>query len=310
MRTWRVGTFSMGASLLFLGIFLLLSQFFGMDLMHVMISWWPIILIVLGIEILVFLFLSRQEKPFLKYDFLSIFFVGILGTIGIGFAFLSSTGIMDKMDDVLKREERTMDLPALEKQITADIQRVVVDTAGHYPLTIEGTSTKEITMFGTYRALLGKKEKLLTNAEEYVSIQEKGNTLYVKVKELPSEVAGPFDRYADLSATLLIPSDVKLEVNGNDNSITLKPRTLISDWTIDQASHLSVQLQNRSDVKVTATEVQEFQGNREQWSMTEEKQSEHPYEEPVIKLATFQTGKGEHNLKITNSYQLSFSTVD
>ena len=30
MRTWRVGTFSMGASLLFLGIFLLLSQLFGL----------------------------------------------------------------------------------------------------------------------------------------------------------------------------------------------------------------------------------------------------------------------------------------
>ncbi|MFE8697103.1 hypothetical protein ACFYKT_12230 [Cytobacillus sp. FJAT-53684] len=305
MRTWRVGTFSMGASLLFLGIFLLLSQLFGMDLMHVMISWWPIILIVLGIEILVFLFLSRQEKPFLKYDFLSIFFVGIIGTIGIGFAILSSTGIMDKMDNVLKREERTIDLPSLEKQLSDEVKRVVVDT-GHYPLTIEGTSTKEMTMFGTYRALLGKKETLLTNAEEYVSIHEKGDTIYVKVKGLPNEVAGPFDRYADLSATLLVPSDVKLEVNGNDNSITLKPRTLISDWTIDQTSHLSVQLPNSSDVKVTATEIQDFQGNREKWQMTEEPHSE----VPVIKLGTFQTGKGEHNLTITNSYQLSFSTVD
>ncbi|MGN7403316.1 hypothetical protein ACTHO0_26045 [Cytobacillus praedii] len=310
MRTWRVGTFSMGASLLFLGIFLLLSQFFGMDLMHVMISWWPIILVVLGIEILLFLFLSRQEKPFLKYDFLSIFFVGILGTVGIGFALLSSTGIMDKMDNVLKREERTMDLPALEKQLSEGVQRVVVDTGGRYPLTIEGTSAKEVTMFGTYKALLGKKEKLLTNAEEYVAIQEKGDTLYVKIKDLPSETAGPFDRYADLSATLLIPNDVKLEVNGNNSSITLKPRTLISDWTIDEASYLSVQLQNSSDVKVTATEVQDFQGNREKWKMTEENSSEHPYEVPVIKLATYQTGKGVHSLTITNSDQLSFSTVD
>lgn len=309
MRTWRVGTFSMGASLLFLGIFLLLSQFFGMNLMHVMISWWPIILVVLGSEILLFLFLSRQEKPFLKYDFLSIFFVGILGTVGIGFALLSTTGVIDKMDNVLKREERTMDLPALEKKLSEGIQRVVVET-GRYPITIEGTSAKEITMFGTYRALLGKEEKLLANAEDYVSIHEKGDTIYIKVKGLPTEMAGPFDRHGDLSATLLIPNDVKLEVNANDNSITLKPRTLISDWTIDQASHLSVQLQNSSDVKVTATDIQELEGNREKWEITEEKQNEHPYEEATIKLATFQTGKGDHSLTITNSYQLSFSTVD
>ena len=76
-----------------------------------MIAWWPVILVVLGIEILVFLFLSRQEKPFLKYDFLSIFFVGVIGTVGIGFSLLSSTGILEKMDDWLNREERTMDLP-------------------------------------------------------------------------------------------------------------------------------------------------------------------------------------------------------
>ena len=67
MRTWRVGTISMGASLLLLGVFLLLSQIVGWDLTRVMISWWPIILVVLGIEILVYLLLSKSEKPVLKY---------------------------------------------------------------------------------------------------------------------------------------------------------------------------------------------------------------------------------------------------
>ncbi|MBP2240923.1 hypothetical protein J2Z40_001483 [Cytobacillus eiseniae] len=312
MRTWRVGTFSMGASLLFLGIFLLLSQFFGMNLMQIMISWWPILLIVLGIEILLFLFLSKQEKPFLKYDFLSIFFVGVLGTIGIGFAVLSSTGIFDKVDDVLNREERTIDLPSFEHQINNDIKRVVINTDRN-PLTIEGTTSKEISLFGTYRALVGPKEQLVTKAEEYVLIQEKGDTLYIQVKGLPSETVGPFDRYSSLSATILIPNDIKLEVNGNDNSIILKPRSLMSDWTIDQASDVAVQLQNTSDVKITATDIRNIDGNRNDWAITEETEasSQEMYgDRPEIKQAIFKTGQGKHHLQIMNSYQLNVSTVD
>ncbi|MBU8880311.1 hypothetical protein BGM26_15270 [Bacillus sp. FJAT-29790] len=309
MRTWRVGTFSMGASLLLLGIFLLMSQIFGLKLTHVMMSWWPVILVVLGIEILVFLFLSRQEKPFLKYDFLSIFFVGVLGTVGIGFAILSSTGILEKMDDVLQREERTLDLPAFEHKINNEVKRVVVHT-GRYPLTVEGTTGKDVSMFGTYRALTGKNEKLISKTDDYVSVQAKGDTIYVSVKDLPRESVGPFDRYATMSATILIPNDVKLEVIGNDYPITVKPRTLMSDWAVDNAASISVHIQNSSDVLVTATDVQEIQGAHGKWNMTNEQKSDAEIEEPVIKHATFQTGKGSHQLQLMNSYQVSLNTID
>ncbi|MFO1442400.1 hypothetical protein KDN24_04000 [Bacillus sp. Bva_UNVM-123] len=321
MRTWRVGTFSMGASLLFLGIFLLLSQIFGFKLVHVMMSWWPVILIVLGLEILIFLFLSRQEKPFLKYDFFSIFFVGILGMVGIGFAIVSSTGILDKMDEALQREERTIDLPELEYSIKNTVQRIVVDT-GDYPLAIEGTSDNAISLFGTYRANAGKKEKLLSNANDYVLIREKGDTLYVSIKGLPSESVGPFNRYSSssLSATILIPNDIKLEVTGNDNSIVLKPRALTSDWTIDRASTLSVQMEKNSDVMVLAKGLLEIQGDQTNWNVTreqvedveevEETYSDDEVSEQPIKLATYQTGQGTHKLQVTNSYRVDVNIVN
>ncbi|KAB2331169.1 hypothetical protein F7731_19025 [Cytobacillus depressus] len=311
MRTWRVGTFSMGASLLLLGIFLLFSQFFGYQLLTIMMSWWPAILIVLGIEILVFIFLSKEERPFLKYDFLSIFFVGILGTVGIGFAIISSTGILAKVNDVLQREEQTLDLPSYEQKISNEVKRVVVNT-DRYPLTIEGTANNEISMFGTYQTQVRKNEQLISKANDYVSIQEKGDTIYVQVKGLPSDSLGPFGRYASLSATILIPSHVKLEVNGNDNPITLKPRSLMNDWSVDRASHLSVQIVNSSDVKISATGVQEISGDQEKWSIIKENvnNDRDEYREDVIKLATFQMGKGTHHLQIINSYQLSLNTVE
>ncbi len=313
MRTWRVGTFSMGASLLFLGIFLLLSQLFGLDITRVMIAWWPVILVVLGVEILVFLFLSRKEKSFLKYDFLSILFVGILGTFGIGFTIFSSTGMFEKIDDWLNHEEQTMDLPVFEHQLEGDVKRVVVDT-GSSPLTIEGITEKEVSMFGTYRSLTGEKEKLISEAKDYVSAKQKGDTLYLSVKKLPSESVEPFGPYGDgLSATVLVPNDVKLEVMGNDNTINLKPRTLRSNWTIDHASDLSIQMENAGDVKVTVKDVQDFQADLEKWNIIEESTeegTEEGIEEPAIKEASYQTGNGSHHLQIMNSYQVNVDLVE
>lgn len=315
MRTWRVGTFSMGASLLLLGIFLLLSQIFELKLTHIMMSWWPVILIVLGIEILVFLFFSRQEKPFLKYDILSIFFVGIIGTIGIGFAILSSTGILEKMDDVLQREHRTLDLPEVDYSLKSGVKRIVIDT-GNYPLTIEGSENKDISLFGTYTVNAGKKEELILNGDDYVSIREKGDTIYVIIKGLPTEILGPFDRYGSLAATILIPNNTNLEVSGNHNSITLKPRLLTSDWSIDRVSSLSVQIEKKSDVIVSAKGIQEFQGDRSNWNVTGEETVEastvenesNPNSENL--MASLKTGNGSHKLQITNSYDVNVNLVD
>ena len=236
MRTWRVGTFSMGASLVFLGLFLFLSRFMGFDLVHVMTAWWPVLLIVLGIEILLYLFLSRQEKPILKYDFVSILFVGVLGMVGILFATLSATGIMGKVEEVVAREERSFELPDFSYQMDDSIKRVVLRTTG-YQTTIEATDEKEVSMFGTYRTQTANKEKLIKSADDYVYANKKGDTLYVNVKTLPNEL-GPFYSHQEIASTILIPKGVQLEVIGNGNDITLNPRSLENDWSINGATSI------------------------------------------------------------------------
>jgi hypothetical protein len=309
MRVWRVGTFSMGASLLFLGLILLFSRLLGLELYQVMISWWPIILVVLGIEILVYLLLSKQEKPMLKYDFLSIFFIGILGMVGIGFAVLSSTGIMEKVSDILERQEQTVELPPYSQKMDETIKRIVVKTE-HYPITIEGTPSKEVSMFGTYRTVLRENEKLIKQPEDFLSVNQTGDTLYVDVKGLPSQV-GPFDFYATVSATLLVPSDVKLEVIGQGNNIRLKPRMLLSDWSVESASEVTVNVDKDQDLTVSATEVQEVTGQDGIWKITEKTpkiEGEFAEGPSGVKSATYQSGKGTHQIQILNAYRVSLIT--
>jgi hypothetical protein len=305
MRTWRVGTFSMGASLVFLGLLLFLSKFLDFSLVQVMTAWWPILLIVLGIEILLYLVLSRQEKPMLKYDFLSIFFVGLLGTVGIGFAILSSIGVMGKVEDVMTREVRSFELPAFSYKTDDSIKRVVVRTVG-YEMTVEATADKEVSMFGTYRVQTAKKAKLLESADDIIVANQKGDTLYLNFKMLPSEI-GPFDSQGIVTATILVPNDVKLEVIGSNDSLTLKPRSLTNDWNIGSFSSVVVDVTDNSNLKVETVGVDNVRGKDDEWQVTEKKSNDNE-ENSTQKSAVYQTGEGKYLLHILNAFDVSLNT--
>lgn len=75
MRKWRVGTISMGLLLIATGLILVISEFQGFNGAGLILRWWPVILIVLGLEILVYILFSKEEQPKIKYDGLSIFLV-------------------------------------------------------------------------------------------------------------------------------------------------------------------------------------------------------------------------------------------
>lgn len=305
MRIWRVGTVSMGSSLVLLGVFLFLSKFLGFNLIQVMTGWWPVLLIVLGIEILLYLFLSRQEKPVLKYDFLSIFFVGVIGTVGIVFAIMSTTGIMGKVEEAMAREERSFELPAFSYKMDDSIKRVVVKTVG-YEMTVEATNDKEVSMFGTYRVQTADKAKLLKTAEDIIATNQKGDTLYLNMKSLPNQV-GPFDSAGSVAATILVPNDVKLEVLGNGDSLTLKPRTLANNWNIDSSSAVRVDVAENSNLKVEAIGAQELRGRDGDWKISEKKDANVP-DGSMEKNAVYQAGEGKNHINISGAYSVNLNT--
>ena len=84
MRTWRVGTFSMGLSIISLGCFLLFSVKRNSSIRYTNCMV-PVLLIILGAEVLLYLLFSKKEQSFIKYDIFSIFFIGVLGSVGIAF---------------------------------------------------------------------------------------------------------------------------------------------------------------------------------------------------------------------------------
>lgn len=92
MKGWKVGTLTMGLVLIGLGALLIMSRIQGISAVDLIFKWWPIILVFLGIETLIFSQLASRAETRIRYDGISIFLiivliVFILGGHGLRFIF-------------------------------------------------------------------------------------------------------------------------------------------------------------------------------------------------------------------------------
>jgi hypothetical protein len=303
VRKWRVGTVSMGLSLILLGFFLFLALINGHDAFQTFFAWWPLILIVLGLEITVYSFLPNKENSFLKYDFLSIFFVGIIGTIGIGMTVLTSTGIIDEVKELIAAEHVSINIEKADYQVDSNIKRIVLNT-NNEDVNIEGTEGKIVSLFGTYEATIIPNEQTKSvNNDDYVLIEQVGDTMYVYIKA-PSENRGPFGSFANLDLTIILPNSIALEVNGEHSSISMNPGKLISNWVVKNARDINVNVNKMTDIQVSI-QASRIEGN----IIDEEKYKNHSdyenkYEEKYI------VGNGSYHLQLLDAQNVQVDVIE
>ncbi|WP_285768661.1 DUF5668 domain-containing protein [Peribacillus sp. SI8-4] len=305
MRTWRVGTISMGAALVGLGVVLLASQFLHVDLTTILLSWWPLVFIILGAEILFFVFFSRKETSFVKYDILSILFVGLLGMMGIVCILLTSSGLMEQVRAAVKSEEKTVNLPGFNEKAGKGIERIVLDS-GHYPLTVESGTAESVSVFGTYDERgMKNSEPLLKRTDDYLMVKRNGDTLYISFKDLPIPNRILDSGSMNLEATLVIPADLALEIEGQNADLVLKPRQLLNDWNVKDSGSLSVFLQDNSDIKIDARGADELEGPKDGWKIDDGKQEQVSENDQEKKNGIFTSGKGNHILTVTDTINVT-----
>lgn len=146
----------------------------------------------------------------------------------------------------------------------------------------------------------------MKSADDIIAANKKGDTLYLNVKMLPNEV-GPFDSQGIIAGTILVPKDVKLEVIGNNNSLTLKPRTLANDWNIESASSIVVDVTENSNLKVAAVGVENVSGKDGEWQVSGKENAEGA-DYDGRKNAVYQSGEGKYRINIANAYDVSLNT--
>ncbi|WP_340083961.1 hypothetical protein MHB50_13990 [Siminovitchia sp. FSL H7-0308] len=298
MRMWRVGSFSMGAALLLLGLFLLLTQVFQWDPGYVLLSWWPTLLIILGLEILLYLRIAKKENAAVQYDFISIIFIGLIGTAGVAMVLAHSTGILAVAEQVMKAEVRTENLPKYEETSLAGVKRIVVDSWS-YPLNIEGTQEQHVSLFGTYEEEKASETSSpsLKEVSDYALVEKKGDTLFIKMKELPYH---RFSEHLTAEATLLVPTGMKLEVDAKNHMIKASPRQIENDWKIEGAGVVEVKAEKSANMNISVQNSHNLgQGD---WENVQDKSNERENRGEYGPLsATMTIGNGAHTLTIVGA---------
>lgn len=292
MRKWRVGTISMGLSLVLLGSLLMASQFNGWDVMQLALSWWPAILIVLGVEVLLFLFFSKQEKPIIQYDFLSIVFIGILGTMGIGFYIGTSLGVVEEVKASIQAERVESALPHVEERLDESVETIVIQSA-HHDLHVETNNERRVHLFGTYESDFLKKGAL--SEEDVVDFTKTGDTLFIQLMNPPRQEGLHYSstRY---NQTLSLPESVDVEFREGMGELHLNVGTIQGDWMIDEARHVVLQVDPETDLTVKAEGRDERFGWDIEWDQTNTIQGEQEHQKYYYKEKQF--SEGTHTLQI------------
>jgi hypothetical protein len=83
-KTRKVGTLTLGLTLIIFGILFSIHIFTNILSYHFVMKLWPLIFILLGIEILLSHFLNKEEK--FTYDTAAIFIIIILSIFAMGMA--------------------------------------------------------------------------------------------------------------------------------------------------------------------------------------------------------------------------------
>lgn len=210
---------SMGVTLILLGMVLFLSQWQNREAFVVLLDWWPLVFILLGLELLVYLAVTRKTNPIVKYDVFSVLFVGFLCFVCAAFALLASTGLTDEVRHALGAVERTVALPAIEQAVDGDVQKVVVMNHANAVVAIDTATGSTLQVFGALRTEEAKEAAAAPGVpENLVTLQRVGDTLYVQVNEPPVRY-GLRTVYPRLSLTIVVPEGVTTEAHGRHEFI-------------------------------------------------------------------------------------------
>lgn len=210
IRTWRVGSLSMGITLMLMGTALAVSLWQDIEAYEMLLWVAPVVFIMLGAELLLYLKFSGSERAIVRYDWISVFFVGAVGMASLGLALLMSTGFFDELQRGLQMTQRSAFVETKTVQVPADINKIVVHSLDG--VEFSETNTREMKLFGQVRYWSAEKLDRLDDSLLRTNIV--GSTMYVMIGTVDRRDGGLVSDTIDPQLTLTVPKGVKLEERG------------------------------------------------------------------------------------------------
>lgn len=298
MRNRRVGTVSMGVVLIGVGILLLYAQLKGAASFLLLTKWWPLILLLLGGEILVYAHLSKEENPKIKYDVFSIFIVLLLTFAGLGIYGLNQSGILPRVNMMLASQSFVLGTPVEEVKLDASIKKIVINPFSQARLIVRSGSGDVLSASGTAYITADSQEnaeKML--AEKRINSYQNGDTLFVSFN-LP--VSGSdFGYHARIREYMLIvPDDLQVEIDGS-NQLELVLDNINNNWVINNRGQVELRVSRMADATIEAfvPAPENLQGNGE-WSISKNADTAVDSDSSELTAGSSLFGEGKHRISI------------
>ena len=311
MRQWRVGTLSMGLLLVLTGVGLLLGQFNKLAVVDLSLKWWPLLFILLGIEVLLQNQFKKDENSKIKYDIFSIIIILLIVMTGLGLQTFNQLGLVELARTEISSHSFAVQGSA-EIPLEAGIEKIVLATGGN-PVNIHTSQGNSIIANSNLQIRAQTNLEAQETAGQYKGFSEQrvANTLYIELH--PNHGSSPV---MGCTYALIIPEHVSVEIDSDDSSLNINLASIRNDWEINGSGVCNVQLPGASDLMVNAWVNNEasLHGNLA-WNKTKlgldaNKQTGNPESSRDNQIqAQSKLGNGSHKMNILGMRELTINSL-
>ena len=254
VRQWRVGTFSMGIALIALGLFLIFARVYELPVMWYVVKWWPLLLVLLGLEMVVYNLLANAQKSALRftYDIFSIFLVAVFLCFSAAFYFVETAGVIAMAQKFLLSAPQVVEAEKIAYPVSDHLQALSLEVESG-TLNLRAYDGDNIKVSVIYKGhFLSREEAEAFAADQYIKQELLGDTLSLRLFK-PAVAHHFFNHPApEQEVTVFIPEGIDVEVLRAWGHLQLHLREVKNNWdisfeggnstiTIEQASNFSLQ---------------------------------------------------------------------
>jgi len=244
----------MGLLLMGSGLGLLYAQFNRITVVDLVLKWWPLIFILLGVEVLVQYYFRKSEDSKIKYDVFSIFIIFIIVLTGVAIQTASEFGLTAYVQNEIRSQNFELTSPSTKVDVSK-VRSIVIHAENAPHLVVRDSSTRELSIYGRGNLRAESREMAVKKLAEgmRVSSRQEGDTLYV---DLETGVH-LFNYY------LTLPGDIAAEIDLNGTSAELSPVRLSNNWIVKSGADTKVTLLPGTNllVSVLDTNLDSIHGN-------------------------------------------------
>ena len=306
MKQRRVGTISMAIVLIAVGIIMLISQVNNVSAIRLSIKFWPVVLFLLGGEILWYSYKYNDEDVKIKYDVFSVFIVLLIVCMNLGIYGLMETGMMSRLTSRVSSQTFSYKLPYKEVEVGKEIEKIVINSPNSTNLTLRSDGSNKIVSSGSINVTSDSEEKAKEFLnDEYIVTNVSGNIMYISFMDRLNYNDGIYSAYP-YDFMLTLPENKKVEINGGDD-LKLIANSIKSDWIIDNVNRIKFRLGKDIDVKIkTLVDNREMLQGNAKWITTEEKNGE----EVENVIGELKYGDGSNSINILNPGEVVVDEIE